>query len=189
MLRLLLPDAKKELQHEYCRRWLIVLLSVLSVVFLMWGFSLLPTVLLLQSEESVLREQLRVATDPEINKDREQVKQQLQVVSRQLQLLTIPEYHISALLQEITNAQSDSVALSTIAVSSEYSPTDKTTRGILTITGVAERRTDVIAYTNMLRQKADFFQAVDLPFASLVKDTDIPFTITITLVPYTLTTH
>jgi hypothetical protein len=183
MLRLLLPTAKKELHAEYGCRWGIVFLSSLTIIVLAWGFSLLPTYVSLQSEESVLTENLRVATDTTINKDRDQLKQELQVVSKQLQLLNVPEYKISALLQQITGTQTDTVALSSISFVSELSAIDQSLRGTVVLTGVAERRSDLITYTNLLKQKTELFSSVDLPFASLVKDSDIPFTVTLTLTP------
>lgn len=183
MLRLLLSKEKKELRAEYTLRWGMVFLGSLSIVVLAWGFSLLPTFVSLQSEETVLKENIRVATDTALNKDRDQLKQELQVVNKQLQLLNVPEYQVSALLQQITSAQTNSLALSTILFASVVSDIDQSVQGIVTLSGVADRRSDLIAYADALKKQKTLFSAVDLPFASLVKDADIPFTITITLVP------
>lgn len=185
MLRLLLPTEKKELRAEYARRWSIVFLIACTVVVLAWGFSLVPTYVSLQAEEAVLKENLRVATDTSINKDRDQLKEELQVVGKQLRLLDVPEYQISALLQQIINTQIDAVALTAISFASEVSSVDQTVRGTIVLTGVADRRNDLITYTNALKQKTEVFSSVDLPFESLVKDADIPFTITLTLAPIT----
>ena len=187
MLRLLLPKQKKELRAEYRNRFLVVFFGSLTCVVLAWGFSLVPTYVTLQSEEKVLREDLRIATDPALNADRNMLKDELQSLSKRLVLLDVPSYQVSRLLQLITNAQTRAIAITTISFDATKNPTDASLQGVLVLSGVANTRSGLMGFADTLKQQADIFTDVDLPFSSLVKDTDIPFTITIQLTPVLVT--
>lgn len=183
MLRLLLPTEKKSLRKEYIARLSVLGCFGLAFVLVLWGVSLTPSFVLLASEEQVLKEELRVATDAGLNEERTQLKAELARLSKQLKLLDVPSYHVSRLLQVVTSAQTRTVGLSSIAFDTTIDPTDKSLKGQLTLSGVANTRSGLLAFKESLEQQTELFTEVDLPFASLVKDVDVPFTITVMLVP------
>lgn len=186
MLRLLLPKEKKSLRREYLSRVTVLACFGAAFVLVLWGVSLTPTFVMLQSEEQVLTEELRVATDAGLNEERTALKAELSHLSKQLKLLDVPAYHVSRLLQVVTSAQSREVGLSSISFDSTTDTVDKSLKGQLTLSGVANTRSSLLTFVEVLKQQSDVFTSVDLPFASLVKDVDVPFTITVMLVPIPL---
>lgn len=182
MLRLLLPDQKKEVRREYRMRFAVLALFGLSFVLIAWGVSLSPTYVLLQSEEKVLQEELRVATDTSLHEERTALKEELNQLGKQLKLVDVPTFHISQIIQAVTNAQSRAVGLSSISFDSVRQP-DGSLIGTVILSGVANTRNSLLSFAEALRQRTDVFTSVDLPFTNLVKDVEVPFTMTITLVP------
>lgn len=183
MLRLLLPKEKKSLRKEYYARFTILACFGASFVLVLWGVSLTPTFVMLQAEERVLQEELRVATDTSLNEERTTLKAELARLSKQLKLLDVPAYHVSRILQTVTSAQTRDVGLSSISFDSAVDSVDKSLKGQLTLSGVASTRSSLLMFKEALEQQSDLITSVDLPFASLVKDAEVPFTITVLLVP------
>ncbi|MEY2641247.1 MAG: hypothetical protein RL150_640 [Candidatus Parcubacteria bacterium] len=186
MLRLLLPTEKKMLRLEYAKRMLTLASLMVAFVLAAWGVAQLPGYVLLTAEARVLHESLRVATDPVLNKDREALKEELRMVSKQLRLIDVPAYQVSQVLAHVTEAQTRAIGLSSIAFDTISGETEEEgTTGMLVLTGVAQTRVALLQFRDALRANKELISDVDLPLASLAKDIDVPFVITITLTPLT----
>lgn len=183
MLRLILPEEKKKLKREYVARLFVMSALVLSFVCAAWGVSQLPTYALLAAETRVLRESLRIATDPALNTDRDALKAELQAVSKQLTLIDVPAYQVSRVLAHVTAAQTAAIGLSSITFDTVTNEDTKETTGMLVLTGAAATRSSLIAFRDTLAADTVLVADVALPLATLAKERDIPFVITVTLAP------
>ncbi len=188
MLRLLLPKEKIQLRREYMRRFAVLFLGVVTIVCLAWGFSLVPTYVMLQSEERVLKEAVRVATDPALSADRKELKTELQALSRRLKLLDVPAYQVSRILQAVTDSQTRAITISSIGFTTVQNIEEKKVEGALVLSGTASSRNGLLSFVEALKANTDVFAEADVPLSSLIKDADIPFTVTVSLVPVLLET-
>jgi hypothetical protein len=189
MLRLLLPKEKTQLRHEYMRRFAVLFLGVVTIVCLAWGFSLVPTYVLLQAEERVLKESVRVATDPALSADRKELKAELQALSRKLKLLDVPAYQVSRILQAVTDSQTRAITIASIGFDTVQNPETKSVDGALVLSGTASSRNGLLSFVEALKSNTDVIAEADVPLSSLIKDADIPFTVTVALVPVALETE
>lgn len=179
MLKLLLPEQREKIRQEYFKRYSTLVLFVLSVVLLLFGFSLTPTLLLTKSEESLLKEQVRIAKDPEINKDRIFLKKTLKELNQTVDILDVERYEISSIIDQITRNQVRGLGLSSISFTiSKDSKLGEV--GSVSLQGVASSREVLASFVSVL-ESVDGFESVKLPFSSFAKNEDVPFSLKIEL--------
>jgi len=171
------------------RRFAIIFLSVITIVCLAWGFSLAPTYVLLQSEENVLNEAVRVSTDLALTADRKALKAELQALSRRLKLLDVPAYQVSRILQVLTESQTRAITIASIGFDTVQNTTEKKVEGAVVLSGTASSRNALLTFVEELKAHTDVVERADVPLSNLIKDADIPFMVTIALVPVALDTE
>ena len=179
MLKLLLPEQRKKIKQEYFRRYASLVLIMLSVLLILFGFSLAPTFLVTKSEASLLKEQVRIAKDPEINKEKISLKNTLTELGNTVNVLDIERYEISSLIDQVTKNQLRGISLSSISFSIKKDPKVGDV-GTVSLQGIATGREVLAKFVTSL-EAVEKFDSVELPFSIFKKNEDVPFSIEITL--------
>lgn len=176
LINLLPPERSLGLTREYYLR--LATLGALVVAFLAFSamLLLLPTYYYLTTALATKRADLALrAAPPEVSG--EFAVEEAALASR------------IAIVEAVqTNASASTLVRDMLAVSRRgvrvqnlnYTPKVAEKPGILLVSGVADTRESLRAYQNALLGAA-FAAAAELPVAAYAKDTNIPFTITVTL--------
>lgn len=179
MLRLLLPEEQKKVRGEYLRRLSVLALYGVSFALVAWAFSLVPSFVFVQAEVSVLQEQVRVATDDSLNTEKKEIKEEIQMYTKQLSFIDDTDrVRFSEIIRTVTQNQVAGVTMSSIAV--ETTETEQGPVTQLALQGVSSTRNALATFkANM--ESNETFSDVELPFSSFARDTDIPFTMRLTV--------
>jgi multidrug efflux pump subunit AcrB len=175
MLKLLLNEKKKELKKEYLFRYLTILLFGLSGILILFLISLVPIYFILKIDQKVLKEELSVAQDAELNADRSRLKEKLTSLQQTLNIVDTPSVEVSGYIQKITERQPRDISILNISFDKN---TDSQT---IILQGNANSRGSLATFIDSL-ETIEEFSTVNLPFSSFTRDSDIPFSITISLV-------
>lgn len=173
MLKLLLPEQRKKIKLEYLKRYLSLIFIMLSAILILFAFSLTPTLLTAKSEESLLKEQVRIAKDPELNKDKIQLKETLTELNKTIEVLDVERHEISSIIDQITRNQIRGISISAISFEASNNK--------VSIQGTAGGR-EVLANFVSVLEEVEKFEKVELPFSSFTRNEDVPFSLNITLV-------
>lgn len=171
MFTLLAEQQKKRLYREYRFRLLTLLAFFIAAFFIILSLMLLPSRLILSLEHKALMDEdhaYRVSID---NDNSKVLIETLGDIKSKVALAAPDDSHLFETLQVVLSSRPNSVLIRGISYTRGVDVADS-----LTITGVAGKRSDLIAYFRTL-QKASQFSAADLPVGSLTKDVDVPFTI------------
>lgn len=177
MLKLLLQEEIKKIKKDYLIRFIILILAGVSVSLVVFLISLLPVYVLLKADQKVLNEELRSAQNEELNADRIRLKEKLNSLRNTLQVLDTKQYEISYLIQKVTERQPRTISISSFAFDSDNSGSGN---NIFIIQGNANSRESLADFIESLKQVPEFSSAA-LPFSSYAKESEIPFSITISL--------
>lgn len=180
MLKLLLKEEYKKIKRDYIFRFIIISLIGLSSVMFLFMVSLLPAYVLLRTDQKVLAEEVKIAQDEELNADRKRLKEKLNELRDTLNILDTNQYEISYFIQKITERQPRSVNISNISFDSKL--VEEEDRASIIIQGTANSRESLSSFATSLEQVSEF-ESVTLPFSSFAKDSEIPFSITVSLAP------
>jgi hypothetical protein len=174
MLKLLLKEEKQKIKKEYLLRFLAVFLLGMAFVLFLLSISLLPSYYLLLIDKKVLTQELSVVQDIELNADRRRLREKLASLRDTLSIVDEPTTEISPYIQKITSNQPRDINILGLSFTKENKQEK------IVLDGVANNRNSLANFVNILDQIPEF-QTVNLPFSSFVRDSDIPFSITITI--------
>jgi Tfp pilus assembly protein PilN len=174
MVNLITPKHQHALTMLYVTRLITVFGLVCTAVGIAVAVLLLPTYLLIHAEVGQSAEYVQAASDIASQRAKGQSPETLQRFQASVQLLTdAGREPITARMLELTTQDLPrGVALTAIAVT--YSEKGDAR---ITISGVAQTRAVLIAYSNQL-QKVPELTDVTVPVSDLVADVDGDFTIT-----------
>jgi hypothetical protein len=181
----LLPEERHHtLRREYFWR-LMVVAAVLAIALIAAAAILLvPTYLYLSSEVGVREAALTQATAALASSDEAALSARLDALTKNADILealgNAPS--ASAVVRSTLSVSRPGVTLTgftyTAAAGTEKSPTPAT----LLVSGVSATR-DALRNYQIALQGASFVKGADLPVSAFAKDSEIPFTITLTLAP------
>lgn len=177
----LLPlERQRALHRDYFVRLCIVALVLVTVLIAATAVLLVPTYVFLSASAQTKEERLASIESTLSSGDEAVLSDQLTRISKS-----------AAMLTTLANAPSASEILRTalaitrpgVSLSSfEYTPAAGKSLGILKISGNAATR-DALRQYQLAVSSAPFAHAADLPVSAYAKDSDIGFTITVTLAP------
>ncbi len=174
MINLIPPSAQKQVKHEYWVRVVTVWMLLGGISFVLCIFFFIPTYVLIHNQLDNFSSQYEEAdTNNESLKSSEEAIIQANAIAS---LLTQSENTSSfaTVIAEIENAKTGDILLFDFSV---------TRVGMIftsiTVSGTAPSRASLSSFRDALDSNS-LFEKVELPLASLAKDKDIPFTITIT---------
>jgi Tfp pilus assembly protein PilN len=172
MINLIPPAAKATLAREYWVRTSSVWLTLWGSALLLVSIMFIPVLVFISLQKEILAD--LVATGEKSSLEHELSTEQLLRANNQAILLlqnkSVFSIHesVAPLIRTITQS---SIELTGIDLNQTVAPT-------LIIDGVARDRQTLATFRDNL-EKNDMFENVTLPISSLVRDVDIPFTITI----------
>lgn len=189
MIDLLPASSKSAIRKEYTLRVFTVCLAMLSLVLMAMVFSFLPTYLFTLSRyEAFWAESQSDETQSRISQVKEMETTVLDT-NKKIDLLRsgASARHVKDIFLEILESKTIGVAITGLSYDAGGAVSKKGKEEIITpptigIQGRSSDRAELLAFKDALAQKKEF-GLVDLPIASLVKDTDLSFSINISMVP------
>jgi len=175
-MRNLLPNrVKQQLRTEYRLRLSIVGLLLFSVALLMAGVFLVPSYLLSASDKMVVEDRMRFAEQGPAPQEAESSIERLELAQLQVELLSTLQKStlFSDRLIQIIEQKPAGVRIGIFF----YTTRDEG-ENMLTLSGVAETREDLLSFERSLKSEPDF-SSVTLPVSNLAKDRDLSFLVTI----------
>lgn len=144
------------------------------------GVLLIPSYVYLVSVERTKTDRLANIETTLASGDEAQLSERLAALSSDADILfTLRDTpSASATLRSLLGVSRPGIVLAGVS----YVPDDGGKRGTLAVTGTAETRSALRAYQLAL-QSAPFAHGAELPVSAYAKDSNIPFTVTVTLVP------
>ena len=177
----LLPEERQRiLRHGYFLRLGVVIIICISGLICAAALLLLPTYIFLT--ENAHAKETRLANIESVlsSPDEASLSGQLSALSDDVAILqtlaTAPS--VSSIMCAMLAVPHPGITLSGFA----YSPAAGKNFGTLAISGVAATR-DALRNYQLALQSASFARAADLPISAYAEDTNIDFTVTVTLVP------
>ncbi len=150
--------------------FLVFILSIISFVLF------LPVFLSLFFEEKDLTQQLNVIKKADSSVESEKIYTDLDVLNTRLSIYdknSEEVRQISSLVKGIISLKADGIIIN-------YIKYDKDKSGKIIITGKSDSRSDFVDFKKRVEEDSSF-SAVNSPLSSLLKETDISFTMTIEL--------
>ncbi len=171
MFTLLAEQQKKHLYKQYRLRLISLIGFFLSALLLIAGILMLPSLYLLSIEKGTLKSEKEMyerSVDSENSKD---LIANIGGIKAMVELAAPSDTKLFATLQSVLAKRPSGVGVSTIGYTrGEGAPSS------LTIQGIAQGRAGLIAFYKVL-QKEPMFTSSALPVESLVKETNVPYTI------------
>lgn len=173
MINLIPPTAKKRVVTEYWVRTVSLWAFLGGTALFLIATLFIPINIYVVNQESYLS---RVLESGEAEQTMYQQNTELLVrANAQAALLTTAqrEYTLYDVLPQLQTIADTGIKLQKVQINQTADP-------ILSIMGVAQSRQALVSFRDALEQNKDFL-VVDLPIGNLIKDSDVAFTITVTL--------
>lgn len=189
MIDLLPASAKNTIRKEYRLRVFTVCAAMLSLVLAAMVISFLPTYLfVLSRHEAFLVESQSDQTQSRISRVKE-METTVRNTNKKVDLLkneaSVP--YVKDVFMEILKSKPAGVSVTGLSydhggVVSKKGKDEAVSPPTIGIQGKSSDRAALLAFKDTLAQKKEF-SSVDLPISSLVKDTDLTFSINVIMVP------
>ena len=180
LTNLLPPERQRMLRRYYFIRLGVVATTLVILLILAAALLLLPTYVFLT--ESAKTEQDRIAnTENTINSSDEATlsSRLIELSNSTVALSALANTHpVSALMNNVLVIPRPGIVLSGF----DYGPGVGESAGTLAVSGTATTR-DALRNYQLALEGASFARSADLPVSAYAKDTEISFTITVTLAP------
>ena len=175
MINLLPKRAYKKVSHEYYTRLITLFFLVMSAVFCFSTLLFLPSYFLVRDEAQEAARFLEAAeTQAQLREESEKGRQVAALAEKQRILFPYTkQVVVSTMLETLLRAKPDGVSITELA----YVHGDGETR--LSFSGEADTRSALVSFTDNLKKTAAF-RDVSLPVSSLIADSDIPFSFSLT---------
>lgn len=174
MLSLLLTKQKKDLKKEYTLRFVNVLLTFILISSVAWIIFLFPSYIIVYSELGELEKQSQEADSVGLAEHKSELEEKVKGLNQILTLFDMEDKVLSTeIIREITNAQTTGVSINVFNLGGLG-----TEREIINIQGSAANREALKSFSIAL-SNSKLFEEVELPLSSFVKESDIPFSISL----------
>jgi hypothetical protein len=179
LLNFLPPERTKALSRVYYTRLAVVVLGMVTALALVGAVLMIPTYTYLaqtlESKRALLgsREQTPAPDEPRSAERAEALGQRIRLLKT---VAAAPSPSVT--LREVLAVPHESISIFNL----HYLPKTAEKEGTVMISGTAASRETLHAYQRAL-EATTFARTVDLPVAAYAKDTNIPFTITVSLTP------
>lgn len=180
LTNLLPEDRQRALRRDYFLRLTVVAIAFLIVLALAAAILLLPSYVFLSENFHTKESRLASIESVASSSDETALSAQLTALSDDAATLEAlaDAPSVSSLIRTVLAVSRPGIVLSGFA----YAPRTDTNPGTLAISGTAATR-DALRNYQLALQGESFARAADLPVSAYAKDSDIAFTITITLAP------
>jgi len=175
MRNLLLEKDKKKIRQEYAIRLAAVALLFAFVAVLLGSIFLLPSFFLSNAKKQAMEERRDIIEQSIAVREQEASLTTLTDANEKLLLLSPPSDTVSLLelLTVVVEAQPSGISIREFFYTARNSDDGNNE---LRLSGVAERRENLLAFQNALRKKP-IFSSVTLPVSNLAADQNISFSL------------
>ena len=173
-------ERQRSFTREYLLRLGVVAAALVAALAVVATVLLIPTYVFLMSMKGVKTARLSTIVTTLTSSDEMKLSERLMTLSNDATTLRALSGApaASVVIRSLLDLSRPGITLSGI----NYTRADKTKEGTLIVTGAAVTRDALRNYQRTLAE-APFAHGADLPVSAYAKDSNIPFTITITLVP------
>jgi Tfp pilus assembly protein PilN len=180
LTNLLPPERQRALSRNYFLRLGVVSAVLLCILTLASAALLLPTYVFLAESTSAKEARLANIESALSSANEKELSVRLAALSGDAATLTALASAPSAstMIRTVLAVSRPGIALSGFA----YTPVANKVPGTLTISGIAATR-DTLRNYQLTLQRVSFARSATLPVSAYAEDTDIAFTITVTLAP------
>lgn len=180
LINLLPPERQRALAKEYFVRLGVVAALLLTVLTVAAGILLLPTYVFLSQSAAAKRVQLMSVESVLLSADEEAMSERLAALAKEAARLVVLEKtpSASAIVRAVLDIPRPGVILSEF----RYVRAEGKAPGTLAVSGTASTR-EALRFYQLALQKAPFASAANLPVSAYAKDSNISFTVTLTLAP------
>lgn len=180
LTNLLPPERQRALSRDYLLRLGVVAAILATALFISAGLLLLPSYVFLTQSAAAKEDRLAGLESVLSTADEKALSAQLAALSSDAAVLTAlgKTPSASATIRAALSVSRPGVVLSGFS----YAPAAGKTPRTLALSGIAVTR-DALRTYQLALQSAPFAVAANLPVSAYAKDSDIPFTITVTLSP------
>ncbi|MFT5179709.1 MAG: hypothetical protein ACI9GH_000083 [Candidatus Paceibacteria bacterium] len=177
MLRLLLENDRKNIKTEYRFRFFTLLSLVVVSTIVAWIIFLLPSYLVLSVEENEYDEKIKKIEESSLSKERAELTGRVSEVNKKVSILDTKDYDYAELVGAVRDVSDNGVDVDLI----EFTHDDD---GVLAISvrGISSGRDNLLDFSKKL-EDYDRFEKAEFPFSDFAKESEIPFSITVTVVP------
>lgn len=170
----LLPETKQTLKKEYQKRFLAIIFFGVTIVGIFAFISLIPSFVSLRIHEKNAANESQILARLKAEEGNDGVNKTIQIIKNKITLLekNPASFEPTDLITKLLDTKPAAIS----AYSILYEP--KGTGHLLTVSGVAKTRNDLLAFRDAI-QKVPPFEKVDFPVTVLAKNTDVSFTFTI----------
>lgn len=175
MMNLIPPQGKRSARREYLLRTVSVCAMILGVVILLLAIAHMPTYVLVDAQTDALESTARKESERgEAVKVLEAEVGRTELIIKQLKRTKDLPREID-IVAEIRQHASNGIRLTAFTVDVSGQKTDQ-----IQVSGVASTREMLAGFKTAL-ESSPLFEKAEIPISSLVRDTDLPFTVTLTL--------
>lgn len=189
MINLLPKPEKDSIRKEYRLRVAVVSFAILSLALVLAVFSFLPTYLFTLSRyQAFLTESQSDETQSRISQVKG-MEATVRNVNSKIDLLKSAANTpmVKDIFLEILESKTSGITITELSydfggVTSKKGKETAVSPSNISVTGMSSDRAALLAFKDALSQKKEF-KTVDLPISSLVKDTDLSFSINLAMSP------
>lgn len=180
LTNLLSPERQRNLFREHILRMCVVAVVFVIVLTLVFAILLFPTYVFLSKSYAIKESRLAGIESAVSSADGTAFSARLSALSGDVEVLAKlgSARSVSEIIRTVLAVPHSGVALSGLT----YAPAAGKNSGVLTVSGTATSRDSLRNY-QMALQSAPFSTSAILPVSAYAKDSDITFTITVTLTP------
>ena len=179
MSNLLLPQDIQHIKRLYQKRFVVVVLHALVVLVVIAGGCLSASYVYSTNEENVLLAKKAVLEKRETGELKQSLVMTITDINTRLSAFdgtSLSSPIIASFVDPIMKAKVASVYLTNLA----YTADPNTTTARIVLSGVSTSRESILSFADNLR-KTPGISAVDVPITNFIKESNMPFTITLTV--------
>lgn len=176
MINLIPPEAEKVAKHEYILRVGGILAFLLSAVLLIFTIALVPTYVLISAQ---IDTSIQQTEDAGLDEEFKKADAEVVLTKAFIDHIRTKEQRVqpSVIIESITDAVPPGISLG-LFVTKQNEKTGVIEK--IDLQGIASTR-ELLAQFKSAVEEASLFVKAEVPIADLARDTNLPFTMSITL--------
>lgn len=181
MSNLLPPNEKTAILHLYRKRFLVLCLLTLAGLALAGSALLFPSLYYIKSQESVFAEKRDELSGQETNKIAATLATTIADINARLNVFSntaVASPLLGSFIDPVLKIKTNAVHITNFA----YARAEKGNDVNIQVSGTTDSRADLLLFADKMKTSGRFAN-VNVPIASFIKDSNVTFTITASLVP------
>ncbi len=173
MLNLLIREDRHWLRKEYFQRFFLILSTFFVFFALVWGVIIFSFYIQIRVESKILSDQLEELQNSSNAQSIREMSNLNDSIDNKISQFDILNFNQSDILKEVVSIENDGINLNLISTNL-IKDEDGNIFAQIEINGLSEDRDSLVNYQDNLGKS--FFETVEIPFSSFVKNINIPFT-------------